>query len=184
MIADKICRYLSRLDGVEVANTNESGSRYFNAPGVKIRVSDHIAFSFNPTTTLNIICDIKTDTFAVFYGSRIMAIKNYDRLKELLRNFVMVCDTLAPLADIRNKPKIIEKVVEKVIEKKVEVVVEKTVERPVPTPTLDGVVSYVPAQNNSDWLYIGDLPTSQKTGAYNNVMNMKKIASHSKKKKK
>ena len=176
MISTKICRYLSRLDGVEVANTNESGSRYFNAPGVKIRVSDHLAFSYNPTTTLNIICDIKTDTFVVFYGSRIMAIKNYNKLKELLRNFVMVCDTLAPLADIRNKPKIIKK--------KVEVVVEKTVERPVPTPTLDGVVSYVPAQNNSDWLYIGDLPTSQKTGAYNNVMNMKKIASHSKKKKK
>ena len=43
MIATKICRYLSRLDGVEVANTNESGSHYFNAPGVKIRVSDHIA---------------------------------------------------------------------------------------------------------------------------------------------
>ena len=176
MIATKICRYLSRLDGVEVANTNESGSRYFNAPGVKIRVSDHLAFSYNPTTTLNIICDIKTDTFVVFYGSRIMAIKNYNKLKELLRNFVMVCDTLAPLANIRNKPKIIEK--------KVEVVVEKTIERPVPTPTSDGVVSYVPAQNNSDWLYIGDLPTSQKTGAYNNVMNMKKIASYSKKKKK
>ena len=176
MISTKICRYLSRLDGVEVANTNESGSRYFNAPGVKIRVSDHLAFSYNPTTTLNIICDIKTDTFVVFYGSRIMAIKNYNKLKELLRNFVMVCDTLAPLADIRNKPKIIKK--------KVEVVVEKTIERPVPTPTSDGVVSYVPAQNNSDWLYIGDLPTSQKTGAYNNVMNMKKNASHSKKKKK
>ena len=180
MIATKICRYLSRLDGVEVANTNESGSHYFNAPGVKIRVSDHIACSFNPTTTLNIVCDIKTDSFAVFYGSRIIPIKTYLQLKELLRNFVMVCDILAPLANIRNKPKIIEKVVEK----KVEVVVEKTVERAVPTPTLDGVVSYVPAQNNSDWLYIGDLPTSQKTGAYNNVMNMKKIASHSKKKKK
>ena len=180
MIATKICRYLSRLDGVEVANTNESGSHYFNAPGVKIRVSDHIACSFNPTTTLNIVCDIKTDSFVVFYGSRIIPIKNYLQLKELLRNFVMVCDILAPLADIRNKPKIIEKVVEK----KVEVVVEKTVERAVPTPTLDGVVSYVPAQNNSDWLYIGDLPTSRKTGAYNNVMNMKKIASHSKKKKK
>ena len=180
MIATKICRYLSRLDGVEVANTNESGSHYFNAPGVKIRVSDHIACSFNPTTTLNIVCDIKTDSFVVFYGSRIIPIKTYEQLKELLRNFVMVCDILAPLADIRNKPKIIEKVVEK----KVEVVVKKTVECAVPTPTLDGVVSYVPAQNNSDWLYIGDLPTSQKTGAYNNVMNMKKIASHSKKKKK
>ena len=180
MIATKICRYLSRLDGVEVANTNESGSHYFNAPGVKIRVSDHIACSFNPTTTLNIVCYIKRDSFVVFYGSRIIPIKTYEQLKELLRNFVMVCDILAPLADIRNKPKIIEKVVEK----KVEVVVEKTVERAVPTPTLDGVVSYVPAQNNSDWLYIGDLPTSQKTGAYNNVMNMKKIASHSKKKKK
>lgn len=175
MIATKICRYLSRLDGVEVANTNESGSRYFNAPGVKIRVSDHLAFSYNPTTTLNIICDIKTDTFVVFYGSRIMAIKNYNKLKELLRNFVMVCDTLTPLADIRNKPKIIEK--------KVEVVVEKTIERPVPTPTSNGVVSYVPTQNNSDWLYIGDLSSSQKTGAYNNVMNMKKLTKHKKKKK-
>ena len=175
MIATKICRYLSRLDGVEVANTNESGSHYFNAPGVKIRVSDHIACSFNPTTTLNIVCDIKTDSFAVFYGSRIIPIKTYLQLKELLRNFVMVCDILAPLANIRNKSKIIEK--------KVEVVVEKTIERPVPTPTSDGVVSYVPAQNNSDWLYIGDLPSSQKTGAYNNVMNMKKLNNHKRKKK-
>lgn len=176
MISTKICRYLSRLDGVEVANTNESGSRYFNAPGVKIRVSDHISYRCNPTTTLNIVCDALTDSFAVFYGSRIIPLQNYKQLRELLRNFVMVCDILAPLADIRNKSKIIKK--------KVEVVVEKTIERPVPTPTSDGVVSYVPAQNNSDWLYIGDLPTSQKTGAYNNVMNMKKIASHSKKKKK
>ena len=175
MIADKICRYLSRLDGVEVANTNESGSRYFNAPGVKIRVSDHISYRCNPTTTLNIVCDALTDSFAVFYGSRIIPIQNYKQLRELLRNFVMVCDILAPLADIRNKPKIIEK--------KVEVVVEKAVERPVPTPTSDGVVSYVPAQNNSDWLYIGDLPSSQKTGAYNNVMNMKKLTKHKKKKK-
>lgn len=180
MIADKICRYLSRLDGVEVANTNESGSRYFKAPGVKIRVSDHIAFSFNPTTTLNIVCDRLTDSFAVFYGSRIIPIQNYTQLKELLRNFVLVCDVLAPLADIRNKPKVIEKVVEK----KIEVVVEKTIEHPVSAPTSDGIVSYVPAQNNSDWLYIGDLPSSRKTGAYNNVMNMKKLASHSKKKKK
>lgn len=175
MIATKICRYLSRLDGVEVANTNESGSRYFNAPGVKIRVSDHISYRCNPTTTLNIVCDALTDSFAVFYGSRIIPIQNYKQLRELLRNFVMVCDILAPLADIRNKPKIIEK--------KVEVVVEKAVERPVPTPTSDGVVSYVPAQNNSDWLYIGDLPSSQKTGAYNNVMNMKKLTKHKKKKK-
>ena len=175
MIATKICRYLSRLDGVEVANTNESGSRYFNAPGVKIRVSDHISYRCNPTTTLNIVCDALTDSFAVFYGSRIIPLQNYKQLRELLRNFVMVCDILAPLADIRNKPKIIEK--------KVEVVVEKTIERPVPTPTSDGVVSYVPAQNNSDWLYIGDLPSSQKTGAYNNVMNMKKLTKHKKKKK-
>lgn len=175
MISTKICRYLSRLDGVEVANTNESGSRYFNAPGVKIRVSDHISYRCNPTTTLNIVCDALTDSFAVFYGSRIIPLQNYKQLRELLRNFVMVCDILAPLADIRNKPKIIEK--------KVEVVVEKTIERPVPTPTSDGVVSYVPAQNNSDWLYIGDLPTSKKTGAYNNVMNMKKLTKHKKKKK-
>ena len=66
MIATKICRYLSRLNGVEVANTNESGSRYFNAPGVKIRVSDHISYRCNPTTTLNIVCDALTDSFAVF----------------------------------------------------------------------------------------------------------------------
>ena len=152
MIATKICRYLSRLDGVEVANTNESGSRYFNAPGVKIRVSDHLAFSYNPTTTLNIICDIKTDTFVVFYGSRIMAIKNYNKLKELLRNFVMVCDTLAPLANIRNKSKVIER----------EVIVEKP------------VVS-APSHGDSNWIWVGDLEDSHKTGCLRNVENIRKM---------
>lgn len=152
MIATKICRYLSRLDGVEVANTNESGSRYFNAPGVKIRVSDHLAFSYNPTTTLNIICDIKTDTFVVFYGSRIMAIKNYNKLKELLRNFVMVCDTLAPLANIRNKSKVIER----------EVIVEKP-------------VIAAPSQGDSNWIWVGDLDDSHKAGCLRNVENIRKM---------
>ena len=152
MIATKICRYLSRLDGVEVANTNESGSRYFNAPGVKIRVSDHLAFSYNPTTTLNIICDIKTDTFVVFYGSRIMAIKNYNKLKELLRNFVMVCDTLAPLANIRNKSKVIER----------EVIVEKP-------------VVAAPSQGDPNWIWVGDLDDSYKAGCLRNVENIRKM---------
>lgn len=152
MIADKICRYLSRLDGVEVANTNESGSRYFNAPGVKIRVSDHLAFSYNPTTTLNIICDIKTDTFVVFYGSRIMAIKNYNKLKELLRNFVMVCDTLAPLANIRNKSKVIER----------EVIVKKP-------------VVATPSQGDPNWIWVGDLDDSHKAGCLRNVENIRKM---------
>ena len=155
MIADKICRYLSRLDGVEVANANESGSRYFNAPGVKIRVSDHLAFSYNPTTTLNIICDIKTDTFVVFYGSRIMAIKNYNKLKELLRNFVMVCDTLAPLANIRNKPKVIER----------EVIVEK--------PVVSELS--VPSQGDPNWIWVGDLNDSYKAGCLRNVENIRKM---------
>lgn len=152
MIADKICRYLSRLDGVEVANTNESGSRYFNAPGVKIRVSDHLAFSYNPTTTLNIICDIKTDTFVVFYGSRIMAIKNYNKLKELLRNFVMVCDTLAPLANIRNKSKVIER----------EVIMKKP-------------VVATPSHGDSNWIWVGDLDDSHKAGCLRNVENIRKM---------
>ena len=152
MIATKICRYLSRLDGVEVANTNESGSRYFNAPGVKIRVSDHLAFSYNPTTTLNIICDIKTDTFVVFYGSRIMAIKNYNKLKELLRNFVMVCDTLAPLANIRNKSKVIER----------EVIVKKP-------------VVATPSHGDSNWIWVGDLDDSHKAGCLRNVENIRKM---------
>ena len=152
MIATKICRYLSRLDGVEVANTNESGSRYFNAPGVKIRVSDHLAFSYNPTTTLNIICDIKTDTFVVFYGSRIMAIKNYNKLKELLRNFVMVCDTLVPLANIRNKSKVIER----------EVIVKKP-------------VVATPSHGDSNWIWVGDLDDSHKAGCLRNVENIRKM---------
>ena len=152
MISTKICRYLSRLDGVEVANTNESGSRYFNAPGVKIRVSDHLAFSYNPTTTLNIICDIKTDTFVVFYGSRIMAIKNYNKLKELLRNFVMVCDTLAPLANIRNKSKVIER----------EVIVKKP-------------VVATPSHGDSNWIWVGDLDDSHKAGCLRNVENIRKM---------
>lgn len=152
MIATKICRYLSRLDGVEVANTNESGSHYFTAPGVKIRVSDHIAFSFNPTTTLNIVCDIKTDSFAVFYGSRIIPIKTYEQLKELLRNFVMVCDILAPLADIRNKPKVIER----------EVIVEKP-------------VVAAPSQGDPNWIWVGDLDDSHKAGCLRNVENIRKM---------
>ena len=152
MISTKICRYLSRLDGVEVANTNESGSRYFNAPGVKIRVSDHLAFSYNPTTTLNIICDIKTDTFVVFYGSRIIPIQNYKQLRELLRNFVMVCDILAPLADIRNKSKVIER----------EVIVKKP-------------VVAAPSHGDSNWIWVGDLDDSHKAGCLRNVENIRKM---------
>lgn len=155
MIVDKICRYLSRLDGVEVAKTNESGSHYFNAPGVKIRVSDHIAFSYNPTTTLNIVCDGLTDSFAVFYGSRIIPIKNYAQLKELLRNFVMVCDVLAPLANIRNKPKIIERVV--------------TVERPIVVPPS------TPDFADPNWIWVGDLDDSHKAGCRRNVENVRKM---------
>lgn len=152
MIADKICRYLSRLDGVEVANTNESGSRYFNAPGVKIRVSDHISYRCNPTTTLNIVCDALTDSFAVFYGSRIIPLQNYKQLRELLRNFVMVCDILAPLADIRNKSKVIER----------KVIVEKP-------------VVAAPSRGDSNWIWVGDLDDSHKAGCLRNVENIRKM---------
>lgn len=152
MIATKICRYLSRLNGVEVANTNESGSRYFNAPGVKIRVSDHISYRFNPTTTLNIVCDALTDSFAVFYGSRIIPLQNYKQLRELLRNFVMVCDILAPLADIRNKSKVIER----------EVIVKKP-------------VVAAPSHGDSNWIWVGDLDDSHKAGCLRNVENIRKM---------
>ena len=152
MIADKICRYLSRLDGVEVANTNESGSRYFNAPGVKIRVSDHISYRCNPTTTLNIVCDALTDSFAVFYGSRIIPLQNYKQLRELLRNFVMVCDVLAPLADIRNKSNVIER----------KVIVEKP-------------VVATPSHGDSNWIWVGDLDDSHKAGCLHNVENIRKM---------
>lgn len=152
MIATKICRYLSRLDGVEVANTNESGSRYFNAPGVKIRVSDHISYRCNPTTTLNIVCDALTDSFAVFYGSRIIPLQNYKQLRELLRNFVMVCDILAPLADIRNKSKVIER----------KVIVEKP-------------MVAAPSRGDSNWIWVGDLDDSHKAGCLRNVENIRKM---------
>ena len=152
MIATKICRYLSRLDGVEVANTNESGSRYFNAPGVKIGVSDHISYRCNPTTTLNIVCDALTDSFAVFYGSRIIPLQNYKQLRELLRNFVMVCDILAPLADIRNKSKVIER----------KVIVEKP-------------VVAAPSRGDSNWIWVGDLDDSHKAGCLRNVENIRKM---------
>lgn len=165
MISNKICRYLSRLDGVKVAKTNESGSHYFNAPGVKIRVSDHIACSFNPTSTLNIVCDTKTELFSVFYGCRIIPIQTYTQLKELLRNFVMVCDILAPLTDIRNKSKVIERVV--------------TIEKPVV------VASSAPTQDDSNWLWIGDLDDSHKAGCRRNVENVRRmVATRPKPKKK
>ena len=152
MIATKICRYLSRLNGVEVANTNESGSRYFNAPGVKIRVSDHISYRCNPTTTLNIVCDALTDSFAVFYGSRIIPLQNYKQLRELLRNFVMVCDILAPLADIRNKSKVIER----------KVIVEKP-------------VVAAPSHGDSNWIWVGYLNYSHKAWCLRNVENIRKM---------
>lgn len=155
---NKICRYLSRLDGVEVADSHESGSRYFTAPRVKIRVSDHIAFSCNPTTTLNIVVDSKTETFAVFYGSRILPTRTYAQLKELLRNFVMVCDVLAPLAKCK-KSKTVEKVV----------YVEKTIET-VSEPSMD----------DPNWIWVGDLPDARKAGCRANVANVRKMMSHSK----
>lgn len=106
----RICRYLSHLDGVEAAQTNQSGSHYFNAQGVKIRVSDHLGCTFNPTTTLNIMVDIKTQSFCVFYGNRIVPITSYAKLREFLRNFVMVCDILSPLAEIRKQVKFVERI--------------------------------------------------------------------------
>lgn len=173
----KIVRYLSHLDGVEVGEVHDSHSHYFKMTDIIVRVSDHFAIKANYPTTLNIVC--QGDNFVVTYGNKLLPIKNYSALRQLLRNFAMVSDILAPLAETRRQVRVIEKVVEK----KVEVVVEKAIECPVSTPTSNGIVSYVPAQNNSDWLYIGDLSAARKTGAYNNVMNMKKLKSKKKKKK-
>lgn len=165
---NKIIRYLSHLNGVEVGKVNPSGSHYFQAPGVKIRVSDHIATSFNPGTTLNIMVDTLTNSFCVFYGNRIVPIQNYDKLREFLRNFVMVCDVLAPLSDIRNA-KVIERVV--------------TVEKPI-------VVSTAPTENDDDYIFVGDLDASHKAGCRRNVENVRHMITlrpkpiHKKKKKK
>ena len=147
MVMDKIISYLSRLDGVEVGKVNASGSHYFDAPGVKIRVSDHIASSFNPSSTLNIMVDVLTDSFCVFYGNRIVPIQNYDKLREFLRNFVMVCDVLAPLADVRQQTKVVKKIV------------------PVGKPS----------HNDPNWVYVGDLKPQHQDGIRRNVANVKKI---------
>lgn len=145
MIA-RICRYLSHLDGVEVAQTNQSGSHYFNAQGVKIRVSNHLSCSFNPTTTLNIMVDVKSQSFCVFYGNRIIPITTYDKLREFLRNFVMVCDILAPLADLRPQVKVRTKAVG------------------------------VPLNGDPNWLYIGDLKPKHQEGIKRDLANLKKMA--------
>lgn len=172
MVLPKIVSYLSHLDGVEVGAVHESNSHYFQMTDIRVRVSDHFCVKSNLPTTLNIVCE--KEDFVVTYGNKILPVKNYSALRQLLRNFAMVSDILAPLAETRQKVRIIEK----------PVVVEKTVEVLVEPPTASGdIVSYVPAQNSSPWLYIGDLTSTQKTGAYNNVQNMKKLASKSKKKK-
>lgn len=145
MVIDNIIRYLSHLDGVEATHTHESGSYYFKAPSVKIRVSNHLSTSCNPTTTLNIMCDETTDSFCVLYGNRIVPIRTYAKLREFLRNFVMVCDVLAPLADIRQKVKVVEKPVGK------------------------------PSNNDPDWVYVGDLKPQHREGIRRNVANVKKI---------
>lgn len=164
MMLDKIVTYLSRLDGVKVGEVHDSHSQYFQMSDIRVRVSDHFAIKANFPTTLNIVCE--GENFVVTYGNKLLPVKNYTALRQLLRNFAMVSDILAPLAETRRKPLIIEKVVEK----RVEVVVEKPLES---TPTT----------NPEEWIYIGDLPEERRKGARSVVNNTRKMWAASKKKK-
>lgn len=162
MVMDKICTYLSRLDGVKVGVVHESHSRYFQMTDIRVRVSDHFAIKANFPTTLNIVCE--KDDFVVTYGNKILPVKNYSALRELLRNFAMVSDILAPLAETRRKPLVIEKAV--------------SVEKPV-------VVTSNPTQDDPNWIWVGDLDDSHKAGCRRNVENVRKmVATRPKPKKK
>ena len=160
----KLIHYLSHLDGVEVGEVHDSHSHYFKMTDIRVRVSDHFAIKANLPTTLNIVC--QGDNFVVTYGNKLLPVKNYSALRQLLRNFAMVSDILAPLAETRRKPLIIEKVV--------------TVEKPV-------VADSVPTQDDPNWILVGDLDDSYKAGCRRNVENVRKMVAarlKSKKKKK
>lgn len=144
MMLQRVARYLSHLDGVERGEIHDSHSQYFQMTDILVRVSDHFAIKANLPTTLNIVCE--GEDFVVTYGNKLIPIKNYTALKQLLRNFAMVSDILAPLAETRQQIKVIKKAV--------------------PPPTVD----------DSNWLFIGDLPDKLKQGARNNVANMKKMS--------
>lgn len=159
MLIDKLVRYLSHLDGVQVGEVHDSHSHYFQMTDIRVRVSDHFAIKANFPTTLNIVCE--GEDFVITYGNKLLPVKDYSALKQLLRNFAMVSDILAPLAETRRKPLIIEKVKEK----RVEVVVEKTVP-----------VSSTPTTNSDEWLYIGDLPAKLRPGIRKNYLNVKKMS--------
>lgn len=152
MVIDKVINYLSRQDGVEVVNTNDSGSHYFRVGATKIRVSDHFATSLNSPQTLNVVCT--KDIFVATYGNKLLPVGNYQSLCSLLRNFVMVCDILKPLTKIHEEVVEVEKIVEKVVE--------------VPTPS----------QNSSDWIYVGDLPQHLRDGIKRNADNVRKMSAH------
>lgn len=145
MLIDRVCRYLSRLDGVKVADTHESGSHYFNIGDAVIRVSDHFATKFNCPQTLNIVCE--SDDFVVTFGNKLLPVHTYDALKQLLRTFTMVCDILIPLADVRQQVKVVEKIV-----------------------TVGS-----PSHNDPNWVYVGDLKPQHQDGIRRNVANVKKI---------
>lgn len=144
MMLQRVARYLSRLDGVERGEVHDSHSQYFKMTDILVRVSDHFAIKANFPTTLNIVCE--GEDFVVTYGNKLIPIKNYTALKQLLKNFAMVSDILAPLAETRRQVRVIEK------------------------PVLN------PSEDSSNWLYIGDLPDKLKQGARNNVANMKKMS--------
>lgn len=144
MMLQRVARYLSHLDGVERGEVHDSHSQYFKMTDILVRVSDHFAIKANFPTTLNIVCE--GEDFVVTYGNKLIPIKNYSALKQLLKNFAMVSDILAPLAETRRQIRVIEK------------------------PVLN------PSEDSSNWLYIGDLPDKLKQGARNNVANMKKMS--------
>ena len=96
MMLDKIARYISRQEEIQMIKVNPSGSRYFKVGSVKIRLSDHFSITILPPKTLNIVCGAK-DSFVVVYGNKIVPIKDYPHLRQWLRNFIMMADILKPL---------------------------------------------------------------------------------------
>ena len=156
MLIDKIGTYLAHLDGVQVGEVHESNSRYFKLANVRVRVSDHFAVKANLPTTLNIVCE--KEDFVVTYGNKILPIKNYAALRQFIKNFAMVTDILAPLAKPSNRAKIVT-------------------QEPVTKVS-------VPAEDNPEWVYVGDLPEARRNGARSIINNMKKMCAASKKNKK
>lgn len=108
---NKIEKYLNRL--CKQYKVSDSGSEYYKIGNIKIRYSDHLAF-FN-VNELQIIDTLNLDTPTLICNNKIISFPTYSKVKEFIRNFILISKCMnIPKVQSEN-PVTSEKVVEKVV---------------------------------------------------------------------